>query len=108
MTNVTAASSTLERVRETVSSRVLGQTEVIDQVLAAFIARGHVLLEGVPGTAKTLLVRVLAGALDLRFGRIQFTPDLMPSDVTGVSIFQESSRSFEFRPGPDLRRSPSG
>lgn len=100
MTDLTATSSTLQRIRETVSTRVLGQEEVIDQILAAFIARGHVLLEGVPGTAKTLLIRVLAGALDVRFGRVQFTPDLMPSDVSGVNVYQESSRAFEFRPGP--------
>ena len=100
MTDLTATSATLQRIRETVAARVLGQEEVIDQILAAFIARGHVLLEGVPGTAKTLLIRVLAGALDVRFGRVQFTPDLMPSDVAGVSVYQESSRAFEFRPGP--------
>jgi MoxR-like ATPase len=100
VTDLTATSSALQRIRETVAARVLGQDEVIDQVLAAFVARGHVLLEGVPGTAKTLLVRVLAGALDVRFGRVQFTPDLMPSDVAGVSVYQESSRAFEFRPGP--------
>ena len=100
MTDLTATSAALQRIRETIAARVLGQEEVIDQILAAFIARGHVLLEGVPGTAKTLLVRVLAGALDIRFGRVQFTPDLMPSDVAGVSVYQESSRAFEFRPGP--------
>lgn len=100
MTDLTATSATLQRIRETVAARVLGQDDVIDQILAAFVARGHVLLEGVPGTAKTLLVRVLAGALDVRFGRVQFTPDLMPSDITGVSVYQESSRAFEFRPGP--------
>lgn len=100
MTDLTTTSAALQRIRETVAARVLGQEEVIDQVLAAFIARGHILLEGVPGTAKTLLVRVLAGALDVRFGRVQFTPDLMPSDVAGVSVYQESSRAFEFRPGP--------
>ena len=100
MTDLTETSAVLQRIRETVGSRVLGQDEVIDQVLAAFIARGHVLLEGVPGTAKTLLIRVLAAALDVRFGRVQFTPDLMPSDVAGVSVYQESSRAFEFRPGP--------
>lgn len=100
MTDLTATSTALQRIRETVATRVLGQEEVIDQILAAFIARGHVLLEGVPGTAKTLLVRVLAAALDVRFGRVQFTPDLMPSDVAGVSVYQESSRVFEFRPGP--------
>jgi MoxR-like ATPase len=100
VTDLTATSATLQRIRETVGARVLGQEDVIDQILAAFVARGHVLLEGVPGTAKTLLVRVLAGALDVRFGRVQFTPDLMPSDVSGVSVYQESSRAFEFRPGP--------
>ncbi|MDQ6737471.1 MAG: MoxR family ATPase [Gemmatimonadota bacterium] len=100
MTDLTATSDVLRRIRDTVSARVLGQDDVIDQTLAAFIARGHVLLEGVPGTAKTLLVRVLAGALDVRFGRVQFTPDLMPSDIAGVSVYQESSRAFEFRPGP--------
>ena len=100
MTDLTTTSAVLQRIRETVAARVLGQEEVIDQILAAFVARGHVLLEGVPGTAKTLLVRVLAGALDVRFGRVQFTPDLMPSDVAGVSVYQESSHAFEFRPGP--------
>lgn len=98
--DLTASSAALQRIRETVAERVLGQDEVIDQLLAAFVARGHVLLEGVPGTAKTLLARVLAGALDVGFGRVQFTPDLMPSDVTGVSIYRDDSRSFEFRPGP--------
>ncbi len=100
MTDLTATSAVLHRIRDTVAARVLGQDEVIDQILAAFIARGHVLLEGVPGTAKTLMIRVLAGALDVNFGRVQFTPDLMPSDVAGVSVYQESVRSFEFRPGP--------
>ena len=100
MTDLTATSAALQRIRDTVAARVLGQEDVIDQILAAFVARGHILLEGVPGTAKTLLVRVLAGALDVRFGRVQFTPDLMPSDVAGVSVYQESSRAFEFRPGP--------
>lgn len=100
MTDLTTTSAALQRIREAVATRVLGQEEVIDQILAAFIARGHVLLEGVPGTAKTLLVRVLAGAMDVQFGRVQFTPDLMPSDIAGVSVYQESSRAFEFRPGP--------
>ena len=66
----------------------------------AFLARGHVLIEGVPGTAKTLLVRALAAALGLRFSRIQFTPDLMPSDVTGVNVLRDPARGFEFQPGP--------
>ncbi|MGI9091063.1 MAG: AAA family ATPase [Gemmatimonadaceae bacterium] len=98
--DLTDSSAALQRIRETVGERVLGQDEVIDQLLAAFVARGHVLLEGVPGTAKTLLARVISGALDVRFGRVQFTPDLMPSDVTGVSIYRDDLRSFEFRAGP--------
>ena len=78
----------------------MGQREVVSQALIAFLSRGHVLLEGVPGVAKTLIVRALAGALGARFGRIQFTPDLVPSDVTGVSVFRENERRFEFVPGP--------
>jgi|ERR1043166_13217 MoxR-like ATPase len=90
----------LGEIRRSVGSRVLGQDEAIDDVLAAFIARGHILIEGVPGTAKTLLARTLSAALGLRFGRIQFTPDLMPADVTGVSLYREHTKSFEFQPGP--------
>src|SRR5215211_3463513 len=91
---------TLGRVRAAVGSRVVGQEQVIDEALVAFLARGHALLEGVPGTAKTLLVRSLGGALGARFGRIQFTPDLMPSDITGVSSLRDTTRSFDFHPGP--------
>ncbi|HEX5385152.1 MAG TPA: MoxR family ATPase [Gemmatimonadales bacterium] len=78
---------------------VLGQEAAIRDAVAALIARGHVLLEGVPGTAKTLLVRSLSLALGLEFRRIQFTPDLMPSDITGVSLLAGPA-SFAFRPGP--------
>jgi MoxR-like ATPase len=79
-------------------SVVLGQEPAIREALTALIARGHVLLEGVPGTAKTLLVRSLSQALGLEFRRIQFTPDLMPSDITGVNLLAEGR--FTFRPGP--------
>ncbi len=75
---------TLHRIRDAVATRVVGQDPVIEEAVVAFLARGHVLLEGVPGTAKTLLVRTLAEVLGARFGRIQFTPDLMPADITGV------------------------
>ena len=78
---------------------VLGQSAAIREALLALLARGHVLLEGPPGTAKTLLVRVLAESLGLRFRRIQFTPDLMPSDITGVSLLTGTG-DFSFRPGP--------
>ena len=78
---------------------VLGQERALRDVLVALLARGHVLLEGVPGTAKTLLVRALSRALGLEFRRIQFTPDLMPSDVTGVNLLATAGE-FRFRPGP--------
>jgi MoxR-like ATPase len=78
---------------------VLGQDAATREVLVALLARGHVLLEGVPGTAKTLLVRTLALALDVSFKRIQFTPDLMPADITGISMLS-GSHEFSFRPGP--------
>ena len=80
-------------------SVVLGQEGATRDALVALLARGHVLLEGVPGTAKTLLVRTLSLALDVKFARIQFTPDLMPADVTGVSVLT-GSHEFQFRPGP--------
>jgi MoxR-like ATPase len=98
--NVSSATQALQRVRNAVREKVLGQESAIDELLVTFLARGHALLEGVPGTAKTLLVRVMAGALGVRFKRIQFTPDLMPSDVTGVGILRDLERGFEFRPGP--------
>jgi MoxR-like ATPase len=78
---------------------ILGQESATREVLIALLARGHVLLEGVPGTAKTLLVRTLGRALNLRSARIQFTPDLMPGDITGVSVFTPA-QEFVFRPGP--------
>src|SRR5512145_1489586 len=77
-----------------------GQAPAIQSLLVAVAAGGHVLLEGVPGVAKTLLARSLAAALRCGFSRIQFTPDLMPSDITGVNVFDSASRDFSFRPGP--------
>lgn len=92
------------RVREQVSRVVVGQGEVIDQLLIAILSRGHCLLEGVPGLAKTLMVRSLAESMDLTFRRIQFTPDLMPGDITGTDIIQEDPetghRRFVFEKGP--------
>jgi MoxR-like ATPase len=79
---------------------VLGQDEAVRDVVAALVARGHVLLEGVPGTAKTLMVRTLSQVLRLEFRRIQFTPDLMPSDITGVNLLSGPMGTFTFRPGP--------
>ena len=90
----------LDRVRQSVATRVVGQEATVADTLVAFLARGHVLVEGVPGTAKTLLVRSLSASLGLRFARIQFTPDLMPSDVTGVNVLRDPAKGFEFQPGP--------
>lgn len=90
----------LRKLRTAISARIVGQDAVIDDALVVFLARGHLLIEGVPGTAKTLLVRTLASALGVQFTRIQFTPDLMPSDVTGIAMLRDTSRGFEFQPGP--------
>ena len=90
----------LQGVRAAVATRIVGQDAAIDDALVVFLARGHLLIEGVPGTAKTLLVRTLASALGLRFTRIQFTPDLMPSDLTGIAMLRDPARGFEFQPGP--------
>jgi MoxR-like ATPase len=91
---------TIEAVRQAIRKRIVGQDIAIDELLAALLARGHVLLEGVPGVAKTLLVRVAAAATGVRFGRIQFTPDLMPADITGTTVLRGTDGRFEFRPGP--------
>jgi MoxR-like ATPase len=91
--------ATAARLVEALEGVVLGQPAAVRETVAALLARGHVLLEGVPGTAKTLLVRAMGMALGLEFRRIQFTPDLMPSDITGVSLLT-SQGAFSFRPGP--------
>jgi MoxR-like ATPase len=87
-------------LREEVGKVVVGQDGTLSGLVAALLVRGHVLLEGVPGTAKTLLVKALAAALDLDFKRLQFTPDLMPSDVVGQVIFDAHEGTFRFRQGP--------
>ena len=90
-------------VREELARMIVGQSEIIEATLVAFFAAGHVLLEGVPGLGKTMLVRTLAEAVDLKFSRVQFTPDLMPSDIIGTTIITEDEqgkKSFKFQPGP--------
>jgi MoxR-like ATPase len=94
-----AAAAAAAHLLEALGRVVLGQPAAVRETVAALLARGHVLLEGVPGTAKTLLVRTLALALGLEFRRIQFTPDLMPSDITGVNLLTGPGE-FSFRPGP--------
>jgi MoxR-like ATPase len=90
----------LSAVREEIAKIVIGQDGVVTGLVTALLVRGHVLLEGVPGVAKTLLVTTLGGALDLASRRVQFTPDLMPSDVTGQRILEADGRTFSFREGP--------
>lgn len=100
MTDPSPTLATAAALREQIGRAVVGQTEVIDHVLASLLAGGHVLLEGVPGLGKTLLVRALAKAFGGDFSRIQFTPDLMPADVSGHAIFDPRSQSFSTRKGP--------
>ena len=90
------------RIESEVSKVIVGQDEVVRHVLVSILAGGHVLLEGVPGLGKTMLIRTLGDALDLKFSRIQFTPDLMPADILGTEILtdEEGRREFRFRPGP--------
>lgn len=90
----------IDRLLQGMEEVVLGQSTVVRQMLATLLAGGHALLEGVPGTAKTLAVRALAQGLGLDFGRVQFTPDLMPTDLVGVNVLDERSREFAYRPGP--------
>lgn len=89
----------LQRVRENIRQVVVGQDRAVDLLLIALVSRGHILLEDVPGTGKTTLASTLAKSLSLDFSRLQFTPDVMPSDVTGYNMYNPASASFEFRPG---------
>jgi MoxR-like ATPase len=93
-------SSTVEHIKTELIKVIVGQQEVVEQVLVALLAEGHALIEGVPGTAKTLLVKTLARILGAEFSRIQFTPDLMPSDITGTNVFNVATSSFSLRRGP--------
>jgi MoxR-like ATPase len=98
--DIAAAHDVIARLRTEVARAVVGQDAVIDRLVIALLIRGHVLLEGVPGLAKTLLAKTLAGAIDATFHRIQFTPDLLPADVTGTQILNPAIQSFTPRFGP--------
>ncbi|MDC3417971.1 AAA family ATPase [Aquibacillus salsiterrae] len=89
-----------EKVRKNISEVIVGKTEVIDHLLVSLIASGHVLLEDVPGMGKTLLAKSMAKSLSCTFNRIQFTPDLLPTDITGINFFSQVKGEFQFRPGP--------
>ncbi|NRF38731.1 MoxR family ATPase [Pedobacter foliorum] len=99
-TDLTELNQAVDQIRQSLSSIIIGQKETIDFLIAALLADGHILLEGVPGVAKTLSAKLVAKSIDASFSRIQFTPDLMPSDVLGTSVFDPRSSSFEYRKGP--------
>lgn len=99
-TDLTAFSEKMQLLRDRISQIVIGQESAVDLVLTCILADGHVLIEGVPGVAKTLLARLVSRLTDLRFSRVQFTPDLMPSDVLGTTVFNVKTSEFDFHKGP--------
>lgn len=115
-TDLSGLNEAVDRVRAEIGKVIVGQVQMIDLLLAAILADGHVLIEGVPGVAKTLTAKLLARCIDVSFSRIQFTPDLMPSDVLGTSVFNPQTASFQYKKGPifsnivlidEINRSPA-
>ena len=99
-TDLSLIAEKTQQLRDSIAQIVVGQTEAVDLLLTSIVAGGHVLIEGVPGVAKTLTARLLARLIDARFSRVQFTPDLMPSDVLGTTVFNMKSSEFDFHMGP--------
>lgn len=115
-TDLSLFSERISKIKECVSNVIVGQQEAVDMLLTCILADGHVLIEGMPGVAKTLLARLTAQLIDAKFSRVQFTPDLMPSDVLGTSVFNMKTQEFSFHPGPvfanivladEINRSPA-
>ncbi|WP_297985575.1 MoxR family ATPase [uncultured Chryseobacterium sp.] len=113
---LTELRASLERVKSEIGKVIVGQESMIEHLLAALLSNGHVLIEGVPGVAKTITAKLLAKTVDVAFSRIQFTPDLMPSDILGTSVFSMKNSEFEFKKGPifsnfilidEINRSPA-
>ena len=98
--DLTLFSEKIQELKDRIASVIVGQEQMVDLVLTAVLANGHVLIEGVPGVAKTLLARLVARLVDADFSRIQFTPDLMPSDVLGTTVFNMKTNDFDFHRGP--------
>lgn len=98
--NLQEASARIESIRGNLAKVIVGKEDGVNLLLTALLANGHVLLEDVPGTGKTLLAKTLARSLDCTFKRIQFTPDLLPSDLSGINYYNQKSGEFQFRPGP--------
>lgn len=99
-TDLSELNASVEKVRKEIGKIVIGQYKLIDLIIAAILSDGHVLIEGVPGVAKTLTAKLISRSLSVGFSRIQFTPDLMPSDVLGTSVFNAKNSDFEFKKGP--------
>lgn len=115
-TDLSRLKEAVQQIRKTLATTVVGQQEMIDLLIAGVLADGHILIEGVPGVAKTLSAKLIAKCIDATFSRIQFTPDLMPSDVLGTSVFNPKDNEFSFKPGPifghiilvdEINRSPA-
>ncbi|MEL7361618.1 MAG: AAA family ATPase, partial [Bacteroidota bacterium] len=99
-TDLSGVAAAVDRLKAEVRKLLVGQAQFLDELVAAVLAGGHVLIEGVPGVAKTLTAKLLARAVSADFARLQFTPDLMPADVVGTTVFNPETRAFDFHPGP--------
>src|SRR6195952_5303880 len=99
-TDLSKLSTAVEQIKATLSKIIVGQHESIDLLIAGILADGHILIEGVPGVAKTLTAKLIAKVINAKYSRIQFTPDLMPSDILGTSVFNPKTTEFEFKHGP--------
>src|ERR1700744_1011732 len=99
-TDLSKLSSAVEQIKASLAQVIVGQQESIDLLIAGILADGHILIEGVPGVAKTLTAKLLAKSIDVQYSRIQFTPDLMPSDILGTPVFNPKVTEFEFKQGP--------
>lgn len=98
--DLTGFSDKVQQLKEQIAAVIVGQEQIVDLLLTAILANGHILIEGVPGVAKTLLAKLTARLISADFSRIQFTPDLMPSDVLGTTVFNMKTNDFDFHPGP--------